>query len=406
MHFKDSIICFTIMKVSVIGTGYVGLSLSVLISRYHNVVAVDVVKEKVDLINSKVSPIIDHEISSFLSSKTINLVATMNFDECKGSDYIIIAVPTNYDPVSHSFDTHIVEDVIRQLELITPESTFVIKSTVPIGFTKTFSDSIGMDNIIFSPEFLREGKALYDNLHPSRIVVGIVSNAMKNAAKNFADLLAFCSEEDDVQSIITGSTEAESIKLFANTYLALRVAYFNELDTFAEQKGLRTEDIIKGICLDPRIGNYYNNPSFGYGGYCLPKDTKQLLANYEDIPNNLMKAIVDSNSTRKSFVADMITRMAVQRGPYIGIFKLAMKSGSDNFRESSIFDVMKSLRFRGFSISIYEPAVTSNYYLDYPVIKDLQEFKDSCDVIVANRWDSNLEDCRDKVYCRDVFRRD
>jgi len=319
---------------------------------------------------------------------------------------VIIAVPTNYDPATNRFDTSIVEKAIKQVREISPESTVVIKSTVPIGFTKAFSQSIEADNILFSPEFLREGKALYDNLHPSRIVVGTVSDGMRLRAKRFIDLLSSCSEEEDVPSIITGSTEAESIKLFANTYLALRVAYFNELDSFAEEKGLSSADIIKGVSLDPRIGDYYNNPSFGYGGYCLPKDTKQLLSNYVDVPNDLIHAIVDSNSTRKNFIADMVTDMAKRRGSSIGVYKLAMKSSSDNFRESSIIDVMKTLRLRGFSISVYEPTISTDSYLVYPVIKDIQEFKDSCDVIIANRWDDVLDDCRDKVYCRDVFRRD
>ncbi len=394
------------MKVSVIGTGYVGLSLSVLISRMHDVVAIDIDQAKVDLINSSRSPIVDREISQALSEGSLKLHATTDYAECIGSDFVIIAVPTNYDPATNRFDTSIVEKAIKQVREISPESTVVIKSTVPIGFTKAFSQSIEADDILFSPEFLREGKALYDNLHPSRIVVGIVSDGMRLKAKMFIDLLSECSEEEDVPSIITGSTEAESIKLFANTYLALRVAYFNELDSFAEEKGLSSADIIKGVSLDPRIGDYYNNPSFGYGGYCLPKDTKQLLSNYVDVPNDLIHAIVDSNSTRKNFIADMVTEMAKRRGSSIGVYKLAMKSSSDNFRESSIIDVMNALRQRGFSVSVYEPTISTDSYLVYPVIKDVQEFKDSSDVIIANRWDDVLDDCTDKVYCRDVFRRD
>ncbi len=396
------------MKVSVIGVGYVGLSLSVLISRFHEVVAIDVDKEKVELINSSKSPIVDKEISQALSEGSLKLHATTDYAECIGSDFVIVAVPTNYDTETNRFDTSIVEKAIKQVRELSPESTIVIKSTTPIGFTKAFSQSINADNIIFSPEFLREGRALYDNLHPSRIIVGLTTDndSMRKRAQGFIDLLSSCSMEEKVPYIITGSTEAESIKLFANTYLALRVAYFNELDSFAEQKGLCSADIVKGVSLDPRIGDYYNNPSFGYGGYCLPKDTKQLLANYVDIPNNLISAIVSSNSTRKNFIADMVTEMAMKRGSSIGVFKLAMKSSSDNFRESSIIDVMKTLRLRGFSISVYEPSISGDSYLVYPVIKDLQEFKDSCDVIIANRWDRELDDCMEKIYCRDIFGRD
>ena len=393
------------MKVSVVGTGYVGLSLAVLLSRKNSVTAIDIIPEKIELINNKKSPIVDKEIEHFLSKEKLNLKATLDINESNGSDYVIIATPTNYDPETHYFNTNSVETVIKQLQTICPEATIVIKSTIPIGFTERFCKENNIHNVIFSPEFLREGKALYDNLHPSRIIVGVPGcSNLKEKAEQFAALLADCSEEENVKTLIMGSTEAESVKLFSNTYLAMRVAYFNELDTFAESYGLNPEEIISGVCLDPRIGNYYNNPSFGYGGYCLPKDTKQLLANYRDIPHTLIGAIVQSNIDRKEFVADEIRKSIGPKGK-VGIFRLVMKSGSDNFRESSILDIMKWLRGDGYHVIIYEPTVKESY-MEFPVEDDIERFKKECDIILANRMSKELESISDKVYCRDIFNKD
>ena len=395
------------MKVSVVGTGYVGLSLAVLISRKHSVIASEIITEKVDLINAGKSPIVDKEITQYLSSGKLNLKATTDITECKGSDYIIIATPTNYDVETHMFDTSSVTSVIDQLEKITPESTIVVKSTVPIGFTESVSKGKGIDNLLFSPEFLREGRALYDNLHPSRIIVGVPfkNKNLEEKAKGFLDLLSECAE-DEAETIMMGSTEAESVKLFSNTYLAMRVSFFNELDSFAERNNLNTKQIIEGVCLDPRIGKNYNNPSFGYGGYCLPKDTKQLLANYESVPNSLIEAIVKSNDIRKRFIADTVEKESGKEGAVIGIYRLIMKSGSDNFRESSVFDIMKMLRGDGYEVIVYEPTVKDDSFNGWKLDNDLQSFMERCDIIMANRMSSELDPVKDKVFCRDVFNRD
>lgn len=393
------------MKVTVVGTGYVGLSLSVLISRKFEVSAIDVIPEKVELINSGKSPIADREIELFLSEGKLNLHASLDINDAKGSDYVIIATPTNYDPETHYFNTGSVESVAKQLQSVCPEATIVIKSTIPIGFTERFCKENDIHNVIFSPEFLREGRALYDNLHPSRIIVGVPrGSGLEDKAQRFAALLAECAEDKDVKTLTMGSTEAESVKLFSNTYLAMRVAYFNELDTFAESYGLNSQEIISGVSLDPRIGNYYNNPSFGYGGYCLPKDTKQLLANYRDIPHTLVGAIVQSNIDRKEFVADEIRKKLSPHGT-VGIYRLVMKSGSDNFRESSILDIMKWLRGDGYKVIIYEPTVKDSY-MDFEVEADLAKFEDESDVILANRMAKELEPVSEKVYCRDIFNKD
>ena len=339
----------------------------------------------------------DKEIENYLSEGTLKLEASLDINKAKESDFVIIATPTNYDPETHYFNTGSVESVAKQLQTICPDATIVIKSTIPIGFTERFCKENDIHNVIFSPEFLREGRALYDNLHPSRIIVGVPNcSNLKDKAEQFATLLAECSEEEDVKTLIMGSTEAESVKLFSNTYLAMRVAYFNELDTFAQSYGLNPEEIISGVCLDPRIGNYYNNPSFGYGGYCLPKDTKQLLANYRDIPHTLIGAIVQSNLDRKEFVADEIRKRIGPKGT-IGIFRLVMKSGSDNFRESSILDIMKWLRGDGYHVVVYEPTVKESY-MEFPVEEDIKKFKDECDIILANRMAKELESISDKVY--------
>lgn len=393
------------MKVTVVGTGYVGLSLATLISRQNQVVAVDVIKEKVDLINAGKSPIKDDEIERYLSMGTLNLHATLDINECRNSEYIIIATPTNYDPVTHYFNTDSVESVAEQVKKISPESTVVIKSTVPIGFTKKLCSEKGYTKVIFSPEFLREGKALYDNLHPSRIIIGIPSDDLKERAERFADLLEGCSLETTVKKMIMGSTEAESVKLFSNTYLAMRVAYFNELDTYAEQNGLNSKEIIEGVCMDPRIGNHYNNPSFGYGGYCLPKDTKQLLANYEHVPNSLITAIVKSNDVRKKYIADKIDCFIGRKKGTIGIYRLIMKSGSDNFRESSVMDIMRDLSNRGLNIVIYEPTVKDKFQ-NWNVMSSIDEFYKESDIILANRITNELKPYLDKVFCRDLFNRD
>ena len=393
------------MKISIIGTGYVGLSLAVLISRKHEVDAVDIVPEKIKSINNKKSPIADKDIEHYLLKEELNLHASLEISDAKGSDYVIIATPTNYDPETHYFNTESVESVIIQLQSICPEATVVIKSTIPIGFTERFCKDNGLTNVIFSPEFLREGRALYDNLHPSRIIVGVPTCFKdRKKASQFAHLLAECAENNDVKTLIMGSTEAESVKLFSNTYLAMRVAYFNELDTFAESYGLNSEEIISGVSLDPRIGNYYNNPSFGYGGYCLPKDTKQLLANYRDIPHTLIGAIVQSNIDRKEFVADEIRKRLGPKGT-VGIFRLVMKSGSDNFRESSILDIMKWLRGDGYHVIIYEPTVKDSY-MEFLVESNFEKFGKECDVILANRMAKELDPLSDKVYCRDIFNKD